>query len=261
MTERCLPAAPSRQHGQAAAEFIVVGVLFLAMFSGLVEMTYVYRAKHLLNSATFEAARTGALHNAKVEPMQAMLAQGMAPLYMRGARNLSGLQDAVARANEVLTAMEDSTTSPDTAPLQIISPTKLVYDAFKEIQDVRLADQAVPKLQDVIPNDNLEWRSRDPQTITVGNTTMTVNLQDANLLKIRTFWCQPLIVPGLDSVVHSIITQEFTPSPQQQMCDAAGAKLNAQIAANTAGYQSYYVAIESSAVIRMQSPVVGDDLQ
>jgi hypothetical protein len=196
--------------------------------------------------------------------MQAMLVQGMAPLYMQGKRDSAGLQDATTYAGTVLTAMEESaaamgssaTLGPDTAPLQIISPTWAVYNHFARTQDVRLADQALPQLQEVMPNDNLEWRSHSADQL----GGMTISLQDANLLKIRTFWCQALLVPGLDSFFHSVITTEFTPTPQQQMCDAAGDKLNAERAQEGDAYTRYYIAIESSAVIRMQSPVVGFDL-
>jgi len=227
-----------RQHGQAAAEFIIIGMLFFAMLGGVFEMTYVFRAKHLLNTATFDAARTGSMHNAMLDPMESTLARDMAPLYMQGGRTVADVNTAISSATSVLTTMKTVG-----KPIVIVSPTHEVFTKFSEPQKVRLSNQTDETIQAVIPNDNLEWRARDTQTIAANSSTATINVQDANLLKIRVYWCQHLVVPGLDMIVHEIAVLNGT-TPQQAMCDALGTTID-----------NIYLAIESDAVVRMQSPV------
>ncbi len=223
------------QSGQGMTEFIIVAMLFLSLMAGVVEMTYVYRAKHLFNTATFDAARTGSLHNAELAPMLDTLTRDMAPLYMQTNRTLDAVSQAVIQAQGVLAAMQTVG-----VPLVIVSPTKETFDKLSEPQNIKLADQTTAAIQQVIPNDNLQWRNRDAQPITVDGGPGTINVQDANLLRIRAYWCQRLVVPALDQIIHGLTY----PSPQQTMCDAVGQQ-----------DQHYYLAIESDALIRMQTPV------
>jgi hypothetical protein len=223
------------QSGQAATEFIIVAMLFLSLLAGIVEMTYVYRAKHLFNTAVFDAARTGSMHNAALAPMLDTLTRDMAPLYMQTNRSMDAVTQAVAQAQTVLAVMQTAG-----VPLVIVSPTKETFDKLSEPQNIKLADQTEAAIQNVIPNDNLDWRNRDTQQITVNGAPGEINVQDANLLRIRAFWCQRLVVPALDQIIHGLTYS----SPQQTMCDAVGQQ-----------DQHYYLAIEADATIRMQSPV------
>jgi hypothetical protein len=226
------------QRGQAAAEFIIIGMLFFAMLGGVFEMTYVFRAKHLLNTATFDAARTGSMHNALMAPMEATLARDMAPLYMQGGTTVADVNAAIGRATTTLTSMKVVG-----KPIVIVSPTQEVFTKFSEPEKVRLSNQTSETIQPVIPNDNLEWRARDVQPVVANGLAATMNVQDANLLKIRVYWCQHLVVPALDLMIHQIATMTST-SPQQAMCDSLGTTID-----------NIYIAIESDAVVRMQSPV------
>jgi Flp pilus assembly protein TadG len=237
--------ARRRQRGQTAAEFTFVGVLFFALLGGLIEMTYVFRAKSVLNMATFDAARSGAMHNALVAPMETTLQNDMAALYMQTDASQAGLAAAIARTQALYNSMKTLSAGLPITPLTIISPTLDVYNKFSQPQMIRLADQSTESLVNVMPNDNLQWRARTVSTTIANGSTATINLQDANLLKIRVYWCQHLIVPALDYIVHGIAN--INPSPQQEMCNALG---NSDL--------NYYLAIESDAVIQMQSPVYYD---
>jgi Flp pilus assembly protein TadG len=237
-----------QQRGQAATEFIIIGTLFLGMLGGLIEMTYVARAKILLNYATFDAARSGAVNNASVAQMAITLQQDMAPLYMQTNRTQAALLAATNQAKSVYNTMA-AAGNATLKPLIIISPTQDIFNRFSELQDVHLAGQTTEAVQTVLPNDNLQWRDRTTQNVTVGGTSVAINVQDANLLKIKAYWCQHLVVPGLEVLVHSIITSTDFETPAQLMCEAVGAQQN-----------DFYIAIESDAVMPMQSPIVSADL-
>ena len=245
---------PSRrfQSGQAAAEFAFVGIVFLGMMGGLVEMVYVTRAKHLLNMATFDAARTGSLNNATIAPMEITLENDMAALYMQTSTTQAGLTAAIASAQNVYNTMKTNG-APGFTPLTIISPSADMVstkDGFGETQMIRLASQTAEQANVVIPNDNLQWRDRGTKGVTASNgAKVFVNVQDANILKIRVYWCQHLVVPGLDVVIHGIADQLPADNGEQAVCDT----LTSQ------SQDDYYIALESDAVIQMQSPVVVDD--
>ena len=68
--------------GQSLTEFLVLMPIFFLLLFGILEFTYIYRAKTTLNTATFEAARAGSLNNAQLDPMREALRKGMVPLYL-----------------------------------------------------------------------------------------------------------------------------------------------------------------------------------
>ena len=237
--------AASAQRGQGAAEFIVVFLSFAALMLGLFEMTRLYRAKHLLNTATFAAARAGALHHARIDPMDAELANGMAALYVAGNSSVAGLGSGVAQARLFANI-------PGIG-VDIVSPTREAFDGLAQRQWIRLDEGTEYGWRNVIPNDNLRWRPRNMASISVGGNTQPINLQDANLLRIRSLWCHRLIVPALDRAIWAAVNI-LSPSNRQNVCNAIS---------NTAtnGIPSgFYLAIASDAILRMQSPVIRNDL-
>ena len=84
--------------GQAVTEFIILMPVFFMLLFGIFEFTYVYRAKMTLNTATFEAARMGALNHARAQPMRSALAKGMTSLYVAGNKSVGGLIKAYGKA-------------------------------------------------------------------------------------------------------------------------------------------------------------------
>jgi len=238
--------AATAEQGQGNIEFIIVFLVFAGLLLGLFEMTRVFRTKHLLNTATFLAARAGAISNARLPPMNGELANGMAPLFMHGAQSATGLVSAQVRAQAVARL-------PGLG-VQIVSPNAAAFRAFKVQQRIRRSDEDDYQWQDVIPNDNLRWRPASTRDIQINGATARLNVQDANLLKVRTLWCHRLIVPALDAVIFAIVNTPLFLGERQQVCSAISHRALAGVATG------YYLAITADATLRMQSAVVGDDL-
>lgn len=228
--------------GQSLVQFIIIMPLFFVLLFGLFEMTYIYRAKATLNTATFEAARAGALNHAELEDMKSALANGMLAQYVKGSTGVADIALAALEAGvlEKLFSLREST-------ITVISPTKAMFDKFKTKRMYRLNDESKETLQDILPNDNLNFRFTTAEEFDIGGETRKINIQDANLLKIKSYWCYELKVPFLRSMIQSLGTGSFlgdAPSSEQQACSLVA------LARGTS-----YLAISSHAVIRMQSPV------
>lgn len=238
---------PRRQQGQGAVEFLVVFLGFAALFLGLFEMTRVYRAKHVLNTATFQAARAGSLLNARTAPMDAELANGMVVLFMASRRSSAGLSEA-RKQTQALVSLPG-------IGVQVLSPTRGAYDQLRRRQWIRRSDEDAHRWQDVIPNDNLRLRPRQAARIETEDGPAQIDLQDANLLRVRSLWCHRLVVPGLDRVVFEIVNLAPWRSARQAVCSAISQGAAPAVA------RGFYVAIAADALVRMQSAVVADDLQ
>lgn len=234
-----------RSDGGGTIEFLVVFLLFAALFLGLFEMTRLYRAKHVLNTAAFAAARAGSLHHARVNSMNAELANGMTPLLMNSRRSAADLGLARRRAAALLT--------PAGTGVSIVSPTAGTYADFEESQWSRFEHQASARWQPVLPNDNLRLRPRNPQMPAVSRSS-PLNLQDANLLKIRVVWCHRIVTPVLDRLIFDILTSPAFVGERQRICIALSDDTTGTIP------PGYYVAISADAIVRMQSLVSKDDL-
>lgn len=234
------------QCGQGTVEFVIIFALFAALLMGLFEMTRVFRIKHMLNEATFSAARAGALNNARVEPMTAELANRMARAYIHG-ESAAALTAAIDEARLYMQALQAAGRG-----VRIVSPTRAIFDQLKKRQWLRLDGDNRHRFHYVIPNDNLRWRPR--RTASVQGGKAEINLQDANLLKIRTLWCHRLMVPGLDRVIYAVVNA-LAPSERQNVCNTISAT------SQTLGLApGWYLAISADATIRMQTPVVRNNL-
>jgi hypothetical protein len=251
---------PRHMKGQSLVESIIVLPLFGLLMFGVLEISYMLHTKSTLNAATFDAARKGALYNAKASAMKDAMAGTMAALFLRS-------NPTVANANiaklKTLTLL-NIPASP-IGKIEIISPSKAVFDKFKKkiyVTESLPSETLKETKKEAIPNDNLMWRSAAYQNIKSGSDTLNINIQDANLLKIRTLWCHKLLVPFLDKFIHwtfTIKNPEYgpqIPTTEQLQCD-----LYAAVVKKTTGVDGYYVPVTSSAIVRMQSPVVGDDLK
>lgn len=246
-----------KQGGQGAVEFVIVFVLFAALLTGLFEMTRVFRAKHVLNTATFSAARAGALNNALKGPMNAELATSMAPIYAR-ANSPTGLIGAVARARAFGLALEAAG-----GGVHIVSPTEGMFQQLARTQYLPTEGEGGTRRVNVIPNDNLRWRPPDVAVVDADGREIAVNLQDANLLKVRSVWCHRLVVPALDRLIFTVVDgfSQALSSSRQGICSrisAGGALVDEVVSADIAG--GFYIAIAADAIVRMQSPVLAEDL-
>jgi len=234
--------------GQSLVQFIILMPLFFSLLFGVFEMTYVYRAKATLNTATFEAARAGSLHHAQIAPMKTALINGMLPQYIKGDSSVLGLGKAYAQS-----VLYEKAMSKKLSTIDVISPTKEIFNAYKVKRMYKLNSDSKEKFQWVMPNDNLNVRSTTAKNITVSGKAQKINIQDANLLKIKTYWCYELKVPVLKDVAFGIFSGGLFgvgASPEQKACNV-GALFG----------KGRYLAISSQAVVRMQSPVVDASLK
>lgn len=248
-----LRQSPTTQRGQTAVEFIVIFMLFAALMTGLFEMTRVFRAKLSLNNATFMAARIGIVNHALLDPMNAELENGMVEMFMRGDRSVEGLVRATARARAYGAALRLPVVD---GGIKIVSPTRHIFDQLSINQRVHRRDEESYDIHAVIPNDNLRWRPRRNASVEGGGS---INLQDANLLKVRSLWCHRLIVPLLDEVIFDI-ANSLGNSVNQARCAAFSEASRSGNGGEEAVVPGYHLAIVADATLRMQSAVVADDL-
>lgn len=245
----CIMSSWRNQAGQSIVEFIIVIPIFFALLFGIFEFTFIYKAKATLNTATFEAARAGSLNHGKTAMMVDALAKGMTPLYMKGhsSTGIVGMGTAYAQSRAVALAIE---LLPTVDPVEIISPSPEVVDAFSVQRSVQLASEPDYKLATFIPSDNLYFRSSDEVAVEVGGETLMLNIQDANILKIRTLWCYKMKTPLVSSLIRAVITNPLmsVTAQEQQLCNAGSLVTGGN-----------YLALRSHAVIRMQTHFIKEE--
>jgi len=172
-----------RQRGQSMTEYLIILPSLLLIVLGVIQFALIYQAKASLNYATFMGARQGALKNASITSIMGGVAGGMTPFFMRTSN--APFLDDLAKAR-MIAALEIS--NPNTAKIEIISPTAEAFDAFSQLSTT--GD---------ISNDNLMFR--DSSVLNDG-----MSIQDANLLKIRVTYCVKLMVPFVDRVIYALST-------------------------------------------------------
>jgi len=125
-----------------------------------------------------------------------------------------------------------------------------VVDAFSVQRSVQLASEPDYKLATFIPSDNLYFRSSDEVAVEVGGETLMLNIQDANILKIRTLWCYKMKTPLVSSLIRAVITNPLmsVTAQEQQLCNAGSLVTGGN-----------YLALRSHAVIRMQTHFIKEE--
>lgn len=232
-----------RVRGATTVELLYMLPVFFMLTFAIIEAAFVYRMRSTLNVASFHAARAGANQHALLQPMQEKLAEGMIPLYMKGSSDPSAYATAFASSLQVL-----GTLIPARPPITIISPTKSAFDVFSEQRRVQMHGDATVQNRRAIPNDNLRWRSPETRNVGIDGESRPINLQDANLLKISTYWCYHLKTPALDRLVNAIVSgvDGLGGTEEQQACNLVGASSGGK----------YYLAVTSQAIVRMQTDIV-----
>ncbi|MBU0751524.1 MAG: pilus assembly protein [Gammaproteobacteria bacterium] len=168
----------SRQFGQATIEYIYVLPILLLLFLASLQFIFIYEAKQTLNYATFVGTRAGALNGGSMAAIKDGLAAGLAPLYA----HKIGTATELAAVKLGRRTARDELANPKLALIQIVNPTPAALAGFGG----------------TIPNDNLMYR--DP-TILKSN----MNVQDANLLKVRVTYCVRLVVPIIKSMIFGFV--------------------------------------------------------
>ena len=226
---------PSRrragERGASAAEFLAVAPLLLLLGLGAVQLGLIYHGKTILNYATFEAARTGAVHHAQPGPMRRELAVRLAPL-IGGDGSDADAAAAIARsiaAMEAPLAAGDGRPPPPTS-VRVVSPTAEMFEDWSVVDPV--------SERRVIPNSHLRHRLnnhlRHRPTGAIGARS-GVDLADANLLEIEVEHGLELKVPFVGGLLAAALT----------LADPD----------NAAWYEAGRMPLRSSATVRMQSDV------
>lgn len=234
----------ARQGGQAAVEYLYVLPILLLLLFGALQFSFIYEAKLTLNQAVFAATRRGAVNSGAMEAIQDGLEAGLAPLFTRDSTQAE-LKAGRLRAHDLIG-------NPQLALITIVNPTPSALSEFTQSLNWT-ADGG-----DGIPNDNLMYRST-----TAGSSGM--NIQDANLLKVRVTFCYRMIVPILNKMIYTFTTGVPT-TPKMIDSTYAGGPLSANemlavatpsLATGLCGdpdKNGYTIPVTSEAVVRMQSP-------
>ena len=224
------------QTGQATIEYLYVIPILLLLLLASLQFVFIYEAKQTLNYATFVGTRAGALNNGAMASIQDGLAAGLALLFSHNTTQ-QALKDARALAKTELG-------NDKLALIQIVNPTSGALSGFGGSGE--------------IPNDNLMYR--DPSVLKSG-----MNVQDANLLKVRVIYCVRLIVPMVNRLIYGYAV---SPAPTPAAIDSySGGAISAAATLKVAAPGSasglcvdptnaypYRIPVSSEAVVRMQSP-------
>ncbi|MES9825800.1 MAG: RHS repeat-associated core domain-containing protein [Candidatus Thiodiazotropha endolucinida] len=174
------------QRGAAMTELLVSLPALLLMGLGGLQSALLFDAKTTINYATFEAARKGAVNHAQSDAMRRELGLRLAPLF--------GGDGSAEKALSAITHASLDVQDSRFTEIEIINPTIEAFDEFgREIVDPRSGD-----VHFGIPNSRLRWRERD-----VGRSG--VNIQDANLLKVKVTYGYQLKVPLMDRVIPAVM--------------------------------------------------------
>jgi hypothetical protein len=210
----------NKHAGQSLVEFVVGIFVLMLLILGAFQFALIYRAKATLDYATFQAAREGAVNHASISAIRGGLAAGLTPLYTVKP-DADDLTKAYGRAMAAVRL-------PHITHIQIINPTKAAFNDFA-VQDTYTGKKE-------IPNDNLAYRSTE-----VGKHS-SMNVQDANILKIRVTYGYKLIVPLIKPIILGAF-KVFGKGPPVGKDGFQTAMLN-----------TGHLPLESQAIVRMQSP-------
>lgn len=166
-------------NGQSMVEMLVILQVMLLLILGAIQFALIYNAKITLNYATYEAARAGSLNNATFDAAKEGFARGLAPLYAyakKGERQVDAFQ--VSREK----ILDEFDGNDNLICIERLSPVVADFSDGKEI-----------------PNDNLRFRSSQP------NSVSNRSIQQANLLHLRVTYWYPLYVPMVGPIIKKVV--------------------------------------------------------
>ncbi len=184
MNTGALPDRITAQRGQSLVEYLIIFPTLILLVMGAIQFGLLYQIKSQVNYATFAAARQGALKNADATAIKDAFGAGLTPLFTNHP-NLAGM--IRGRAIGAIEAF-----NPMVTTITRISPPETVKQDFGE------DDPGDSKLK-IVPNDNLQYRP------TSTGAKSGLNIQDANILKIRVTYCAKLIVPVANVAIYSLV--------------------------------------------------------
>ena len=223
------PISRSTSHrGASMTEFLIVAPVLVLLGLGALQIGLIYHGKSIVNYATFEAARTGAVNHALTEPMRHELGTRLAPLVGGdGSMAKAAAGIAIARAEIDATASMDGRPKPRTE-LEIINPTAAAFADW--------GYRSVDAGRRVIPNSHLRHTDREDV-----RGSPPLSLADANLLKIEVTHGLELKVP----LVNGLLTKALTLADPE----------------NAAWYAANRLPLKAVATVRMQSEAWVDAIE
>lgn len=228
---------PFTPRGQAAVEFMIVVPVMLLLVLGAFQFALIYNAKITLNHATFIATRAGALNSATRGPVDLAIARGLAPLFT----NNDNVNEVFDGRQQVLDDIDNGFVC-----VERLNPSDAAFDDF-----------AIPDNTGVIPNDNLMYR--DP----VVGTLSGLNIQDANLLKLRVTYCYPMVVPVVGRTVRQLRLGNLPPATQDMIANWSEGVPSTFNPTAPGNFQAWCLVntrlpIVSQGILRMQTPARND---
>ena len=248
------------QNGHAMTEFVIVIPVLILLIFGTIQIGLIYSAKVTLNYATFQAARLAATNNATYSSLRRGLIRGLAPLYTSSS-DLDGIKYDISEGVDSNATRRDAKSEVD-GYTRIIRLSPSVSAFARNSLNVN-ADGTIE-----IPNDNLMFRPDN-------DNFDGVNLQDANLLKIRVQYCYRLMVPIVNKIIASLSQMNsdnnaiaFADQNRGFVNDAASRKpilasydelCAGRDGANDRSVGSTGFVLFSETIVRMQSPAFDTD--
>lgn len=165
-------------------EYVIILPSLLLLVMGAIQFGLLYQIKNQVNFATFAAARQGALKNANSTAIKDAFGAAMTPLFTPTPDKTGLLRGRAVGAIEAF--------NPLVTKIERINPPDSVKQDFG-------IDDPEDSTKKIVPNDNLQYRS------TTAGTNSEMNIQDANILKIRVTYCAKLIVPVANVAIYSLV--------------------------------------------------------
>ncbi len=231
-----------QKNGQAMVEFIIILPVLLFIILATLQFAFIYKAKITLNYATFESARAGSLGGARPSAMDNAMVRALAPLYTH-ADNTEAYITARKRIRQEI--------ADGYLKIDVINPSLKSFDDYGKTGDNLV----------YIPNDNLIYREASSEGKDSEQT-----IQDANLLKIQSYYCFELIVPFVNKILWAMMRYapgEVLPGsiPQVEGKHRVGrpqtGTFNEACVREKNDSDGYWgIPIRSQAIIRMQSDAI-----
>jgi hypothetical protein len=229
------PAHPRKKptlRGVSTLEFVLVFPVAALLALGLVQGGLLSMGKLTLNHATFMAAREGAVSHARPEALQTAVIEGLVPFYQD-----STVADVGARLREARARARAQ--APAFLTVERLSPHERTFLDFGV--DTGEAGRR-------IPNDHLRWRN--PRVAAQSG----VNIQDANLLKIKVTYGHELKVPLMAALVRAVMCGGGAPAAVPVWGASASLPPAGAADSDCARYYAFgRVPVTSFAVVNMQS--------
>ena len=177
------------QRGQGAVELLVALPVLLLLSLSVLQFSLVFSAKSTLDQALFRGVRAATLDHGSLSALRTGAAQALAALDPNAQTGAAAQAQALAQALVQVN-------QPTQLRLVVLNPTAAAIQAWDGPYD----DQGQRRTE--IPQAHLIDTPAGPR----GGET----LQAANLLSVQATWCQPLIVPFVNTVLTHLMALRAT---------------------------------------------------